>query len=56
MSDFRDVMSGEVKIGEVAESMSCEFDPAGEYFETITNGDQQYHILKIVTPSDLVLF
>lgn len=56
LGDFRDIMSGENKIGEVAESMKCDFDPEGNYFETIVNGDQQYHILKFVTPGDLVIF
>jgi len=47
-------MSGETKIGEVADTMTC--DVNSEYFETITNGDQNYHILKFVTPGDLAMF
>jgi len=49
-------MNGETKIGEVADNMTCDFDPAGEYFETITNGTEQYHVLKFVSPADLVMF
>ena len=52
--NWRDVITDDVKIGEVADNFTCEVD--GEFLETINNGDQNYHILKIATLGDLTVF